>query len=68
MKNDYGTKLKNWYYELSEKHSFLEGINFKKKKTNEDKLVEMIRKSYISNVFDEYSSYKIESTTTFEKG
>ncbi len=34
LKNDYANKLKNWYYELSEKHSFLDGINFKKKKIN----------------------------------
>lgn len=30
--NNYAGKLKNWYYGLTDKHSFLEGVNFKKRK------------------------------------
>ncbi len=30
--SDYASKLKDWYYGVTDKHSFLEGVNFKKKK------------------------------------
>lgn len=51
--NDYANKLKKWFFELTEKHSFLEGINFKKKKSDDNRLEELVRQSYVSNVFDE---------------
>jgi hypothetical protein len=53
LHNDYASKLKNWYFELSEKRGFLSRVNFKKRRTVEEKVDQLIRKSYTTNVFDE---------------
>lgn len=48
-------KLKDWYYSLGDHHSFLEGVNFKKRKESilERQIEEDIRSTYVSNVYDE---------------
>lgn len=64
--NDLAGKLQKWYYGLNEHHSFLEGVAFSKKKNREDeaRLEQLIRQSYLSNVYDEYPCRHAESKTT----
>ena len=48
-------KLRNWFQQLVDIHSFLEGVNIKKKNETKGQMEDeaIIRKNYISNVYDE---------------
>lgn len=63
------TKVRDWYQQLGDIHSFLEGVNLKKKDLSKDLLKEevSIRRNYISNVFDQYLLSYSESTTISER-
>ena len=63
------TKVRDWYQQLGDIHSFLEGVNIKKKDIRKDLLKEevSIRRNYISNVYDQYLLSYSESMIISER-
>lgn len=67
--NNLASKIRDWFNQLGKMTSFLEGVNIQKPDYNKSVIKDeaIIRSTYISNVFDEYSSRYAESKTTSGK-